>query len=170
MTLCFSAHGRRDRTRSEAGDMAGLSPPAFEWFGGSPPSLIIDNTKCAITKASSTTRKSRDSYAELAEGYGFLISPCPPADPQKKGRVESGVKYVKNNSSPFESTDPWLMGTISSGGGSWRPPQSHPRHTREDRSVSLQRLRNLCCAVCLICRCRSPPGPSEAPRGLPRAV
>jgi len=30
-------------------------------------------------------------------GYGFLISPCPVADPQKKGRVESGVMYVKNN-------------------------------------------------------------------------
>ena len=35
------------------------------------------------------------SYGELALGYGFRISPCPPHDPQKKGRVEAGVKYVK---------------------------------------------------------------------------
>ena len=41
------------------------------------------------------------SYADYAEGYGFLISPCPVADPQKKGRVESGVKYVKNNFMPL---------------------------------------------------------------------
>lgn len=41
------------------------------------------------------------SYGELALGYGFLIDPCPVADPQKKGRVESGVKYVKNNFVPL---------------------------------------------------------------------
>ena len=34
------------------------------------------------------------------EGYSFLISPCPPADPAKKGRVEAGVKYVKGNFLP----------------------------------------------------------------------
>ena len=37
------------------------------------------------------------AYAECAEGYGFKIDPCPPADPAKKGVVESGVKYVKGN-------------------------------------------------------------------------
>jgi hypothetical protein len=30
-----------------------------------------------------------------------LISPCPPADPEKKGRVEAGVKYVKNRFVPL---------------------------------------------------------------------
>ena len=28
------------------------------------------------------------------------IEPCPPADPQKKGIVESGVKYLKGNFLP----------------------------------------------------------------------
>jgi hypothetical protein len=41
------------------------------------------------------------AYGECAEGYGFIISPCPPADPKKKGRVESGVKYVKRNFMPL---------------------------------------------------------------------
>jgi hypothetical protein len=35
------------------------------------------------------------AYAECAEGFGFKIDPCPVRDPKKKGRVESGVKYVK---------------------------------------------------------------------------
>jgi hypothetical protein len=43
------------------------------------------------------------AYAECAEGYGFKIDPCPPADPQKKGIVESGVKYVKGNFLPTRS-------------------------------------------------------------------
>jgi len=37
----------------------------------------------------------------LAIGYSFLIDPCPVEDPRKKGRVESGVKYVKNNFVPL---------------------------------------------------------------------
>jgi hypothetical protein len=41
------------------------------------------------------------AYAECAEGYGFRIDPCPPADPQKKGIVEAGVKYVKGNFAPL---------------------------------------------------------------------
>jgi hypothetical protein len=41
------------------------------------------------------------AYGEAAEAYGFLISPCPPKDPKKKGRVESGVKYVKNSFVPL---------------------------------------------------------------------
>ena len=40
------------------------------------------------------------AYAECAEGYGFKIDACPPHDPQKKGIVESGVKYLKGNFLP----------------------------------------------------------------------
>jgi transposase len=43
------------------------------------------------------------SYGEYAEGYKFIISACPPRDPQKKGRVESGVKYVKNSFVPLRT-------------------------------------------------------------------
>ncbi len=68
---------------------------AFEWFGGVPARLIIDNAKCAIVRACYHDPAVQRSYAELAEGYGFLISPCPVRDPKKKGRVESAVKYIK---------------------------------------------------------------------------
>lgn len=68
---------------------------AFEWFNGVPERLIIDNPKCAITRACFHDPEVQRSYAELAEGYGFKLDPCPPRDPQKKGRVEAGVKYIK---------------------------------------------------------------------------
>ena len=57
---------------------------AFEFFGGVTSKLIIDNPKCAIVRACFHDPEVQRSYGELAEGYGFLISPCPPADPQKK--------------------------------------------------------------------------------------
>lgn len=74
---------------------------AFEFFGGVPSKVIIDNPKCAITKACYYDPQVQRAYADLAEGYEFIISPCPPREPKKKGRVESGVKYIKNNFVPL---------------------------------------------------------------------
>ena len=74
---------------------------AFNFFNGVSKKIIIDNAKCAITKACYYDPVVQRSYAEFAEGYGFIISACPPHDPQKKGRVESGVKYVKKNFLPL---------------------------------------------------------------------
>jgi hypothetical protein len=62
--------------------------------------VIIDNPKCAITKACARDPLVQRAYAECAEGYGFKIDPCPPADPAKKGVVEAGVKYVQGNFVP----------------------------------------------------------------------
>ncbi len=62
---------------------------------------IIDNPKFAITRACYHDPQVQRAYADCAEGYGFLIAPCPVRDPKKKGRVESGVKYIKNNFMPL---------------------------------------------------------------------
>jgi len=76
---------------------------AFEWFAGVPRRVIIDNAKCAITRACAKDPTVQRAYAECAEGYGFKIDPCPPHDPQKKGIVESGVKYLKGNFLPLRT-------------------------------------------------------------------
>lgn len=76
---------------------------AFEWFAGVPRRVIIDNAKCAITRACAQDPTVQRAYAECAEGYGFKIDPCPPHDPQKKGIVESGVKYLKGNFLPLRT-------------------------------------------------------------------
>lgn len=77
-----------------------LHTEAFEWFGGVPEVVVPDNLKSAVIHAafapSDPTTLNR-SYRELARHYGFKIAPTPPRSPEKKGKVESGVKYVKNN-------------------------------------------------------------------------
>jgi transposase len=70
---------------------------AFEFFGGVPKKVVIDNLKAAITKAVLHDPVVQRSYREFAEHYGFLISPCRVRTPEHKGKVESGVKYVKGN-------------------------------------------------------------------------
>ena len=104
MTLCFSRHQYVEFVWDQTvATWLGCHRRAFEWFAAVPARLIIDNPKCAITKACSRDPLVQRAYAECAEGYGFKIDPCPPADPQKKGVVEAGVKYVKGNFLPTRS-------------------------------------------------------------------
>lgn len=96
-----------------------LHAEAFEWFGGVPEVIVPDNLKSAVVRAafapSDETTLNR-SYRELARHYGFKIAPTPPRSPEKKGKVESGVKYVKNNffaSRPDERSAGILQGQLS---------------------------------------------------------
>jgi transposase len=101
MTLAFSRHQYVEFVWDQTvATWLGCHRRAFEWFGAVPQRLIIDNPKCAITRACARDPIVQRAYAECAEGYGFKIDPCPPADPQKKGIVEAGVKYVKGNFLP----------------------------------------------------------------------
>ena len=101
MTLCFSRHQYVEFVFDQTVmTWLGCHRRAFEWFGAVPGRLIIDNPKCAITRACVRDPVVQRAYAECAEGYGFKIDPCPPADPAKKGVVESGVKYIKGNFLP----------------------------------------------------------------------
>jgi len=71
---------------------------AFEWFGGVPRRLVIDNLKAAIVRATWHDPVVQRAYRECAEHYGFLIAPCRPATPQHKGKVEQGgVHYCARN-------------------------------------------------------------------------
>lgn len=102
MTLCWSRHHYAELVLDQSvATWLACHRRAFAWFGGVPQRVIIDNPKCAITRACNTDPVVQRAYAECAEGFGFRISPCPPRDPQKKGIVEAGVKYVKRSFMPL---------------------------------------------------------------------
>lgn len=102
MVLSWSRHQYAEIvTNQKVETWLGCHKRAFEFFNGVPKRIIIDNAKCAITRACYYDPEVQRSYANYAMEYGFIISACPPRDPKKKGRVESGVKYVKNNFVPL---------------------------------------------------------------------
>ncbi|MCX6356253.1 MAG: IS21 family transposase, partial [Candidatus Aureabacteria bacterium] len=70
---------------------------AFRSFGGVPRTLCIDNLKAAVSKADWYDPDLNPKIEEFARHYGTVILPTRPYTPQHKGKVESGVKYVKNN-------------------------------------------------------------------------
>jgi len=74
-----------------------LHKRAFEYFGGVPQRVIPDNLKAAVLQALVHDPILGDAYRRMALHYGFLISPTIPHTPRHKGKVESGVHYVKRN-------------------------------------------------------------------------
>ncbi|MGH2798498.1 MAG: IS21 family transposase [Thermoleophilaceae bacterium] len=75
-----------------------LHRAAFEFFGGVPRRVVLDNLRAAIVHAALYDPEVQRSYREFAEYYGFLIAPCRPRTPEHKGKVEQGgVHYVKRN-------------------------------------------------------------------------
>jgi len=102
MTLCWCRHQYVELiTHQDIETWLNCHQNAFNWFGGVANKVIIDNPKCAIIKACYHSPEVQRSYEEFAQAYGFIINALPPRDPQKKGRVESGVKYVKKNFLPL---------------------------------------------------------------------
>jgi transposase len=75
----------------------GLHQRAFVFFGGVPGRVVLDNLKAAVVKALVVDPILGEAYRELAQHYHFIISPNRPATPRHKGKVESGVNYVKSN-------------------------------------------------------------------------
>jgi transposase len=94
-----------------------LHRAAFEFFGGVPARIKLDNLKAAVVRASVEDPQIQRAYREMAEHYGFLISPCRPRTPQHKGKVEAGVKYVASS---------FLAGT------DYRTPDRHIGHANAD--------------------------------------
>jgi len=85
MTLAWSRHQYVEFVRDQTvATWLGCHRRAFEAFGGVPARVIIDNCKCAITRACYYEPEVQRAYGECAEGYGFKIDACPPRDPQKK--------------------------------------------------------------------------------------
>lgn len=101
MTLCWSRHQYSEIVwNQKTPTWLGCHQRAFRFFGVTPQRVIIDNASCAIVRACRKEPAVQRAYYELAEAYGFKIEACPPRRPELKGRVESGVKYVKRSFLP----------------------------------------------------------------------
>ena len=70
---------------------------AFEYFGGVPKVVRIDNLKAAVLKANFYEATLQIEYAAFLKYYGSSGITCRIRRGQDKGKVESSVKYVKYN-------------------------------------------------------------------------
>ena len=72
---------------------------AFRYFGGIPREVLIDNPGSLITKHNRSTGEFElnEKFRAFANYWGFRARACAPGRACTKGKVESGVKYGKNN-------------------------------------------------------------------------
>jgi transposase len=69
----------------------------FSAFGGMPQELVIDQDKLMIVSENSGDIIHTYEFERCKSRYGFTVWLCRKADPESKGMVESGVKFVKYN-------------------------------------------------------------------------
>lgn len=69
---------------------------AFEYFGGVPKELVIDNAKCLVISHNAKTSEVayQPQFESFAKDMGFSIYPCKPYRPETKGKVEATMKPV----------------------------------------------------------------------------
>lgn len=70
---------------------------AFEFFGGVPKTVKIDNLKAAVLEANFYEPAFQQQYSEFLSYYNSAPITARVRRGQDKGKVESGIKYVKNN-------------------------------------------------------------------------
>jgi transposase len=68
---------------------------AFEFFGGVPERIILDNLKSGILRPNTYDPVFNRAYAECAKHYGFIIDPAKIAMGEHKGKVERKIPTVR---------------------------------------------------------------------------
>ncbi len=99
MVLCHSRMMYVEFTLSEKQEQfLQCHQNAFEFFGGVPEKVMIDNLKTGVLEhKQGTAAIIHPRYADFARHYGFKPVACNPRAPHEKGRVENAVGYVKKN-------------------------------------------------------------------------
>lgn len=71
---------------------------AFEFFHGVPRKVILDNFKAAVLHhARHSPAEFHPAFSDFCAHYGILPVACNVRSPYEKGRIESGIGYIKGN-------------------------------------------------------------------------
>jgi len=70
---------------------------ALKFFGGSPRRIIFDNLKAAVINGSGRNACLHPEFLTLCGHFCLEPIACERRDPESKGIVEAGVRYVKRN-------------------------------------------------------------------------
>ncbi len=76
---------------------------AFTWFGGCPKQLVVDNMATAVVERMGAVVRFNDTFLDFLCRFAIEPVACNPGSPYEKGKVESGVKYLRRNFMPLRS-------------------------------------------------------------------
>ena len=79
---------------------------AFRYFGGRTQTIMYDQDRVFVVSENLGNIIFVEQFEDFVKEIGYSVMLCRPRDPQTKGKVESFVKYVKEN---------FLVGTVFTG-------------------------------------------------------
>jgi transposase len=99
MVLCYSRRLYVEFTLTERLEQfLACHQNAFNYFGGVPTKVMVDNLKSAVlSHPSGQPAECNPRYLDFAAHYGFEIKACNVRKANEKGRVENAVGYVKKS-------------------------------------------------------------------------
>jgi hypothetical protein len=98
VTLVHSRHQYVHITTSQKiPDLIDGLEDAWEFFGGVPRRVVLDNLKAAVTHPDRYEPIFQRTFAEYAQYRGFVIDAAIPRHAKGKPHVERNVPYVRNN-------------------------------------------------------------------------
>jgi transposase len=76
---------------------------AFTWFGGSPHELLVDNMATAVVERLGSVVRFNGMFLDFLRHFNILPKACNPGAPFEKGKVESGIKYLRSSFLPLRT-------------------------------------------------------------------
>jgi transposase len=98
LTLCYSRMRYVEFTQSQdIHHLLASMVHSFRYFGGVTESVLTDRMKTVLLDQTGGELHFNKKFLEFAAYYGFVPRVCRPYRPETKGKIESTVRFVKQN-------------------------------------------------------------------------
>ena len=74
---------------------------AFNYFGGLPKEIVVDNMLTAVTERVATVIRFNDAFLDFLRRFSITPRACTVRAPYEKGKVENAIKYLRQNFWPL---------------------------------------------------------------------
>ena len=74
---------------------------AFRYFGGTPRQILVDNMATAVVEREGRLIRFNDAFLNFLRPLKITPKACNIRSPNEKGKIENGIRYVRNNFMPL---------------------------------------------------------------------
>lgn len=112
----------------------------FEFFGGVPRRVMVDNCKVAVLRHDNiyAPPEINPRYADFAAHYGFVVSACNVRSPNEKGRVERSVGYLRTSFLNGLDTSRMSLLAVNAAAREWQTAVADRRMLARTRQTPMQ--------------------------------
>jgi transposase len=144
LTLCYSRKRYIEFTQSQdIHHLLASMVHGFRYFGGVTESVLTDRMKTVLLNETAGELHFNKKFLEFAAYYGFVPRVCRPYRPETKGKIESTVRFVKQNFWPGIAFD--SLPDLNQQARAWMEKVNRQQHatTREAPYLRLPQERLL---------------------------